>query len=37
MTQMNFYETNRLTDTENRLVVDKGKEGWERNSVGVWD
>ena len=35
MTQMSFYETNRLTDIENRLVVAKGEGGWERDRVGV--
>ena len=28
---------NRLTDTENRLVVVKGEAGWGRDGQGVWD
>ena len=35
MTQMSFYETNRLTDIENRLVVAKGGGGGKRDRVGV--
>ena len=27
----------RLTDTENRLVVAQGEEGWGKDGVGVWD
>ena len=29
-----IYETNRLTDIENRLVVAKGKKGWEDGWIG---
>ena len=31
-----IYETNRITDIENRLVVAKGGGGWERDRPGVW-
>lgn len=27
----------RITDIENRLEVAKGGDGWERDSLGVWD
>ena len=30
------YETNRLTDTENRTVVAKGEQGWGRDAVYGW-
>ena len=30
-------ETERDSETENRLVVAKGDGGWGRDGVGVWD
>ena len=30
------YETNRLTNTENRTVVAKGEQGWGRDAVYGW-
>ena len=36
-TNEHIYETDRLTDIENRLVVAKGEGGWERDGLGVWD
>ena len=37
MTQMNLQNGNRLTDTENRLVVAKGEGEWGRDRLGDWD
>jgi len=34
-TNEHIYETNRLTDTENRLVV--AKRGWRRDGLGIWN
>ena len=31
-----IYRTDRLTDTENRLVVAKREVGWGGDGVGVW-
>ena len=31
-----IYKTNRLTDTDNKLMFTKG-EGGERDKLGVWD
>ena len=30
-------KTNKLTSTENRLVVDKGEEEKARDEMGIWD
>jgi len=36
MMQMNlFTNRNRLTGTENKFVVNKGKRGWKRDKLGV--
>ena len=32
-----IYETEKDSDTDNRLLVAKGEEGWGRDGVGVWD
>ena len=32
-----IYETETDSDTDNRLLVAKGEEGWGRDGVGVWD
>ena len=37
MTRTYLQNRNRLTDIENRLVVAKGEDGWERDGLGVWD
>ena len=34
---MNLQNGNRLTDTENRLVVAKGEGEWGRDRLGDWD
>ena len=30
-----IYKTERLTDTENKLMVTKGERGWGRDKLGV--
>ena len=32
-----IYERETDSQTENRLVVAKGKRGWARDGLGVWD
>ena len=31
------WHRNRLTDTENKLLVAEGKGGWGREELGIWD
>ena len=32
-----IYETNRLTDIENKLMVTKKERDWGRDNLEVWD
>ena len=32
-----IYKTNRLTDTENKLLVKKKESEWEKDKLGVWN
>ena len=34
MTRMNVYAKQRLTDTENKLMVTKGEWGWGMDKLG---
>ena len=35
--ELTYKDRDRLTDTENRLVVAKGEVGWGRDGLGAWD
>ena len=32
-----IYKTNRLTDTENKLLVRKEERDWGKDKLGVWN
>ena len=33
---MNFYEAEKDSQTQRRLMVSKGEVAWERDGVGIW-